>query len=382
MRRHICLTVALAVGMGGEAFAQPGTGNLSVLQVGDGSAALNSMSRPVFIQQFTITGSSVGTITIPSTGVNALTLTGNGTSEGALSLSSDGQFLTFAAYNVAAGTNNVTNTTGAVAPRSVGRVDFTNTLTRSSLGTAAYSGGIIRSAVSTNGTDVWTTGSNQGIQYHAFGSGTASGQLSATPTDVRTANIINGQLYTSSITAPFIGINTVGTGLPTTTGQTTTNRFGSVSGVGTPSPLGYVGVDNPLNPFVGLDTMYVADERTAANGGGIQRWSFDGTTLNWNLTGTVGDIGTRHIVASIVGNAVSLFATTAEQSGNRLITVSDLLSPTGGLFGGGFVNIATAPATTAFRGISFTPVPEPATALAVSLSAVGIAHRFRRRKPA
>ena len=49
---------------------------------------------------------------------------------------------------------------------------------------------------------------------------------------------------------------------------------------GNSSPYGFALWDR--NPSVaGVDTLYVADDRTAANGGGIQKWSFNGTS--WTL---------------------------------------------------------------------------------------------------
>src|SRR5262249_52754167 len=157
-----------------------------------------------------------------------------------------------------------------------------------SLGTAAYSGGNIRSVYGTDGTNVWTGGSNGGVQYHQMGSGTTSGQLAAAPTNVRVVSVINNQLYTSSATTTggaFVGVSTIGTGLPTMPGQTATS-FPGFPTAGGPSNYGYVGFSSPTNPnsFNGINTLYVADDRSNAAGGGIQRWTYDGA--NWGLTAT------------------------------------------------------------------------------------------------
>jgi len=389
MRRFI-LSLAALFAVSAAASAQvllPG--NLVVYQVGDGLAALTSAATPAALSQYTIAGVPVGSpIVLPSTGTGAFTNAGTSTSEGFIQLSGNGQFLYFAGYNVAAGTLAVAGTTGTVAPRSVGRVDSLGNFVLSSLGTLAYSGGNPRSAYGTDGSNVWTGGSNQGVQYHVMGSGTTTGALSSSPTNVRVVSVINNQLYTSSASGTFQGVATVGTGLPTTTGQTTTLLPGFPTAAG-PSSYQYVGINSPTNPnsFNGIDTLYVADDRLVNGSGGIQRWTFDGAL--WNNTGTItppdavgtGFVGLRGLTAAVAGNTVSLYGTTTEASANRLVSVTDLLSGQTGTFGT-FVNLATAPANTVFRGVTFgpSPVPEPTSLLAVGAGTLLFGRWVRRRK--
>ena len=92
----ICSLFALTIA---GAHAQFSSGNLAVLRVGDGSTALVNTGHGIFIDQFTTSGSLVDSISIPSTGGGALILSGTATAEGALSRSSDGQYLTFYGYN-------------------------------------------------------------------------------------------------------------------------------------------------------------------------------------------------------------------------------------------------------------------------------------------
>src|SRR5262249_22050903 len=140
---------------------------------------------------------------------------------------------------------------------------------------------------------------------------------------------------------------------------------------------------NPLNSSnfagTGFDTLYVADDRTTVNGGGIQRWVYDGA--NWNLTATLATAGggARGLTGSIAGSTVALYATTAETTQNTLITFTDALTAAGGAFSAATV-LATAPTNTVFRGVDFTPVPEPGGLLLCSLAAcAGISRLARGR---
>ena len=83
------------------------SGNLVVLQVGNGSASLTSAGTAIYLDQYTTSGSLVNDLAIPSTGSSALVNSGTASSEGQLSLSANGQYLVFAGYNVAAGTTKV-----------------------------------------------------------------------------------------------------------------------------------------------------------------------------------------------------------------------------------------------------------------------------------
>jgi hypothetical protein len=303
-----------------------------------------------------------------------------------MSLALNGQSLVFGGYNTAAGLASVATTDATVTLRTVVRVDSAGAIATSNLPNS-FNGSNIRSAVTTNGTDVWVAGNaggglgaTGGTRYHAFGSGAVT-QLSSTTTNNRVVTIFGNQLYVSSATGAFQGLSTFGPGLPTTSGQTLTLLPGFPTAAG-PSPYGHFGLDNPLNPVAGIDTFYVADDSSVATGGGLQRWVNNGTT--WSLTGTVapGTVGLRGLTGSVTGNTVTLYGTTAEASANRLVSISDVLTAAGGAFSPtGFTNLATAGANTAFRGASFTPVPEPVHVLLVSAAGTGLLWLVRRRKP-
>ena len=322
--------------------------------------------------------SPVQTITMPTaaSGSNAaLTLVGTGV-EGFLQLSTNGQYLVMAGYGVAPGTATPQSSAASVINRVIGRVDInslaidTTTALTDSHGTSN-----IRSATSTNGTDLWTGGggtSPAGVCYAPLGSttGTRVNTSGNSGTTRRVAKIFNGQLYVSgaSTGGPNLSINSVGTGTPTS-GSAETNLPGMPTS-GTHSTYDFW--------FQNTTTVYLADDGNAASGGGIQKWTFDGT--NWVLQYTLLNNGaTNTAVRGLTGytdssgNAI-LFATTSVASANALITVTD----TGAASTAS--TLATAPANTAFRGVQFIPnVPEPGTAMLLVVGVVGLAANRRRR---
>src|SRR5690349_7868760 len=101
--------------------------SLYVVKVGDGTAALGTGSTAAFIQQFDLSGSSLGTINLPTadSGANkALTMSGSASSEGFLALSQNGQYLTLGGYAAAPGVAGIAGTASTAVPRVVGRVDI------------------------------------------------------------------------------------------------------------------------------------------------------------------------------------------------------------------------------------------------------------------
>ncbi|HYO24559.1 MAG TPA: hypothetical protein VEQ85_06375, partial [Lacipirellulaceae bacterium] len=197
-----------------------------VVQVGDGAAALTNASTSLAVQKFTNNGTPISAIPLPIAAADQnlpFTVNGTAVSEGFLTLSGNGQFLTLAGYSIAPGTAQINTTASTVAPRAVARIDVgsgaVNTSTSFS-GDTTFSAGNARSAVSSDGSSIWLAGSNQGVRTTTFGT-TASTVVSSTVTNNRVLNIFNGQLYVSSGSGSFIGVNAVGTGLPTATGLAT-----------------------------------------------------------------------------------------------------------------------------------------------------------------
>lgn len=363
MSRSIRFLLVLAV----LGFAvQQASADVYVVRVGAGAAALTNTPVAVetFIDKYSDAGSLLTTYPLPTTASGSnrpLTLAINSTSVGHLSLSTDSQYLMLGGYDADAGTAGVRVGT---ANRTIGRITLAGAIDTTTSLTDAYPGstgnnGDIRSVVSTNGTDFWasgttfpTTGGQGGVQYAALGATTGI-RLASTPTNVRNANIFNGQLYVSSASGAFVGISTVGTGLPVPAGDdlsTTTLVVGTgVSGSGNASPYDFW--------FQDANTVYVADDRTAATGGGIQKWTFDGAawslayTLNSGLTS-----GLRGLDGTIVGGNPVFYATTAPSTtdgtvNNAIVTVTDTGAASA------FSTVATAATNTTVRGIVYVSAP-------------------------
>lgn len=334
---------------GADLLPPPPPADFFVVRVGDGTAALTSAATAAFLERRKLSdGSLVGTaLALPTTvsGTNRiLTMGGSSTGEGGLSRSVDGRYLLVAGYDAAVGTAAVAGTASTTTNRVIGRIDSTGTIDTS---TAAdfLSGNSIRSASSNDGKNLWAAGAG-GIFHTTFGS--TAKPTSLLSTNFRWLHVFGTQLYGSSGSGTNVGINSVGNGTPMTT-STATLLSGFAAQTGS-SHYGFVGFDT--DGLAGIDILYVADDRAAGSGGGIQRWKLNGAT--WTLQGTMAKsltAGVRGLTGYQQGNNFVLFATTAEVPA-RIVrftddgTAIDMLTPTA---------LATASNNTAYRGIALAP---------------------------
>ncbi|UOQ99608.1 IPT/TIG domain-containing protein [Hymenobacter sp. 5317J-9] len=331
-------------------------GNLVVMRVGDGSASLSSAATVAYLQEYTPAGVLVQTIPLPTAvaGNNRiLTVAGSSSTDGGLTRSANGAYLVVGGYDAAPGTAGVAAldpSTGA--NRIVGRVGADGNVDTSTRITDAT--GNLRSAASVDGTSFYTSGSSGGVRYVTFGNNGPSVVVSATPSNLRYVNTFAGNLYISSGSSPYIGLSQVGTGLPTTSGQTATllpGMQGTTSTTAGISPLAFYFAD--LSTTVpGVDVVYVADDGATTAGGGIQKWSLVAGT--WTLNGTItNSTAIRGLDGQVTGTTVSLVA-----AGNGGLYV---LSDNAGYNAAPSTTavpapIATAASLTAFRGAAFAPV--------------------------
>jgi uncharacterized protein len=334
-------------------------GDLVVYRVGDGTGSLGNTGNSVFLDEYTPTGTLKQSIALPTTvsGANKqLIASGTASSEGLLTRSSDGRYLFLTGYGSNLGGSAISGTTGAVVPRTVGRVDASGTIDTSTALTDFATGNNPRSVVSTNGTDIWLTGGAGGVRYISGLGGTTSTDLtSSTLGNVRQINVFNNQLYASSGsgTNTFRGVETIGTGLPTSGSQTVT-RLPGLTDTTNPSTYGFFLAD--LTPTVaGADTLYVADD----GAGALTKFSLVGG--NWVSNGTVGVDADdyRGLTGSVTSNTVTLFATRKGGSnatgGGELVSLVDSTGYNVA-FSGTPTLLATAANNTAFRGVAFAPV--------------------------
>jgi predicted extracellular nuclease len=335
-------------------------GNIVVYRVGDGSAALSSAATAVFLDEYTPSGTLVQSIAMPtavSGGQRRLTGSGTSTSDGLISRSADGGCILVAGYDATLGTAAITGTTAAVANRIIGVVRPDGTADTSTVFAANYSTNNFRSAASTNCTDLWATGGNDGVRYTTVG-GTTNTQVSNTVTNLRQINIFGGQLYISTASGTT-RVGTVGAGTPTTSGQTIT-QLPSLPTSGSPYSFFFADLSSAV---AGVDTLYIADEGTGASFG-LQKYSL--VSGAWFPNGSISGTGIRGLTGVVTGNSVALYAV---NNAGALLTITDTTGYNATI-SGTFANIASAGTNRAFRGVALAPVAI-ATAADLTASVVG-----------
>jgi hypothetical protein len=335
-----------------------------VVRVGDGSAALSAAATATFIEVRRLDdGTLIDTIPLPTqvSGLNQpLTLSGTANLEGALKRSADKHYVTMAGFAVDFGRTNVAQTASSTVNRVVARVASDRAVDTSTLLTSAFSGSTStnaepRSAASSDGLSFWIAGAGTsntgGIWYIPFNTSSATqitGQGGNNPNTVQTCGIFNGQLYGASNASSYFGVFGVGTGLPTS--QAAATILPGFPTSGSSSPVDFAVLDR--DPAVaGADTIYVGDDRAKSGGGGIQKWTFNGTT--WTLAYTLSSgltTGIRHLMAVEVTGGVEVLAVTASNS-NSIVKVLD----SGGTSAA--TTLVAAQTNKAFRGLAMSPAP-------------------------
>ena len=348
-------------------------GDLVIYRVGDGSSSLVNTGNPVFLDEYTPTGVLVQSIALPSTGPNALIASGTAGTEGMLNFSPDGQFLAVTGYNTTTGgSTSLANTAAATVNRIVDILDLNGNILSSTKLSDFADANNPRTAITTNGTDIWVGGGAGGVRYTTAGS-TTSTPLNTTYTNIRDVQIAGGQLYVATQTgsAPF-RVGSVGSGTPTTGGQTIANLPGlTTTGL---NPETFVFADLSAG-VTGFDTLYVAD----ATANLIKKFSL--VSGNWMASGSVAASAVRGLSLSLDGGNLDLFGTSNGASNTSGILYK-FVDNTGynGTISGNASTLATLGANETFRGIA-TVVPEPST---VSLLFGGVllaaAQYLRRRR--
>ncbi len=333
-------------------------GDLVIYRIGTGSASLTSAANAVFLDEYTPSGTLVQSVALPTTASGSnhrLVASGTATSEGLLTRSTNGQYLVLTGYDAAVGTASVAGTASTTVARVVGLVGVGGGIDTSTALTDFSNANNPRSAISSDGTSIWVGGAAGGVRYTTDGS-TTSTQLSTTVTNIRQVEIFNGQLYESDSSGSTIRIGTVGSGLPTTTGQTITNLPGFETSTG--SPYNFFFAD--LNPSVaGVDTLYVAEDTAGTPAGQIQKYSLVGG--NWTANGTIAAAAIRGLTGVVNGTTVTLFGTTGGSGatgGGSLYTLTDT-SGYNATITGSLSTIATAASNEAFRGVALAPDDTP-----------------------
>ncbi|MEO7297816.1 MAG: family 16 glycosylhydrolase [Verrucomicrobiota bacterium] len=315
-------------------------GDLAVLQVGNG--VINASGAPISIIDFpTYGGPSSFGVALPTTGPNAF-LSGSSAYNSSMTLSADGRSLVFVGYNSPAlASGSIDSST---VPRAVGSLSALGVFTLN-FATTTFSGGTIRSAVTDGSDNFWASGVNSGVVY--LGNNFSSVTLANNPVATREMRLVNGNIYFTAAQAST-GYGVMGfNGSPTSASTPTLVLNTAGIGVGNPSPKGFA-----FN--ADLTIAYVADNRSAANGGGIQRFNWNTNNATWNYAYTLGNTLTTSqqvwsMTADFSGANPVIYATTGEATMNHLVSVTDAGA------GSAFSIIATAATGSAFRGVSFAP---------------------------
>jgi PEP-CTERM motif len=351
----------LSLGMVGS-YAQFTAGDLAVVHVGDGTTTLNGLGNNVAIDDYSTLGALTFSVNIPQTGGSPFSMTGNATAEGALSQSQDGTTLTFAGYQSARlSSGTLAGSAASAVPRAIGQVTSGGIFSMPVVSTTAFSANSFRSAVTDGANNYWGSGVGTGVTY--MGNNAAAATIETAQTTLRVMNIVNGNLFFTAAGALYqvTGEPQSGTATPTAVITTTGTGVGSASSY-----------DFAFNSLMTI--AYVADDRSTVNGGGIQRWDWNGTA--WALSYTLNSGGTggaRGLAVDFSGANPIVYATTTESANNRLIKITDTGS------GSLETDLATAGANKAFRGLDFTPVPEPSSVALLALAAVGFVMARRRK---
>jgi uncharacterized protein YjiK len=348
------IPITLPVACKAAAFTR---GNLVVYRVGTGAAALSNASAAVFLDEYSAAGTLVQSIPLPTadSGANqSITASGSATSGGLISRSSDGQYVIVTGYDTIPGVASITGSATTSVTRVIGRV-AANGAVDSSTTTTSFSADNIRGATSVDGTAFWASGANTGIIYQALGGSGAGTIVSSSVTNNRSLGVFGGQLYVSSGsgTNTFRGVNAVGTGLPTTTGQTTT-RLPGINDTDNPSSYQFFFAD--LDAVVaGNDTLYIADD----GAGALTKWSLVGGT--WTKNNTIGTTADdyRGLTGSVTATTVTLYATRDNSTGaDTLVSLVDATGYNAAMTASPTL-VATAGTNTAFRGVALAPVEIP-----------------------
>ncbi len=309
-------------GLFGQVTKPISSNSLVVMRVGDGVTALANTGNPIFLDEYSITGSLVQTIALPTSvyGKNhRIVVSGNASSEGLMTRSGDGKYIAIVGYDT-----SLTNTAPLAASasvainRSVAIIDYDGFVDVTTYLKDYATGNNPRSAFTTNGTDIWLCGASGGVAYTTKGSTAVNTIVSTTFTNLRSLGYAElgtrGQLVVSSGSSS-LRLGTVGTGTPTTTGNTITNLPGlPTSGSDAPYQFFFVDLNSSI---VGMDVAYVAFDK-----GGIKKYSLVGST--WTANGSYDITNAYRGVSGFVKNAagnVQLIASKDDGLGLTTIVV-------------------------------------------------------------
>ena len=338
-------------------------GNLVVARVANATPGWQS----VYFDEYTPSGTLVQTVALPATASGSNRPIGidcQSGIDGTLNLSEDKRYLLMGGYKT--GLSSVLASAGNTRIVATVANDATiNTTTElSDIGTSNLA---FRSVVSTNGTNLWLSGSF-GINYTTLGASTSTNLINTFgPTN---QGIYDNKLYFSSYTSTnYFG--SMNNGLPTSGGNQaiTVLAASPTPNIGIIYPMSFVMFDMDAS-IVGVDVMYVAENSKltgtlgANSARGIMKYCLNSSGV-WVKTGAIiqAPIATNGLkgltgVYNAATGTVSLYATTVSTTVTDQTSIVTLIDNSGynGALAGTFTTLTTSASGTAFRGIAFAPL--------------------------
>jgi len=357
-------------------------GDVVVERNGNGGVeALTSSAMPVHLDEFGPLGGLAATLALPTevSGSNKPLLdSGTASSDGELTLSENAECLLMVGYDAKIPTEKVTETKAKEDPRVVAVVNGAGEINTTTALTNFANENNARSATSSDCKQLWVGGNGTkttgGVLATKVGETTGT-QLNEPDHNVRQVEVVDKQLYTSADSTKNpdkVTIATVGSGRPTSKGQTITNLPFETA---------------PEQPYafslltLGLgsapDTIYVADKRKEGETGAVVKYGLSGG--KWVERGSVEIPEVSGVTANDVNGLVTIYVTSSGLSNKEgtLYRIADV-SGVNGTLSGAPQEIAKAPLNEAFRGVAFAPgttigsggTPPPAPSISAAENAL------------
>ena len=326
--------------------------------------------------------STAPTVTFPSTGSDAFTMSGSSNAGGFVSAAADGSGVTLGGFQIAADPSSGADPKDdSMVPRRVGWVDDSGRVTTIGLG-SAMSGGI-RSVATADGTSFFAAGNDASAGVQLVTAATDGSPVAITNKDknVRTVGIADGGLYVTSDKTATLGVSRVSSTLPSA----------AIGGVVTPvidtnkdfpksTPNGFVLLN--ADAAAGSDVAYVVIEKSgiakyALVGGS---WTYEGLIASPNPAGIVKP-ATEALAARVQADgSVVLYTIDSVTAGNHIVQLVDSAPADAAPDITVDRVAATAAGAQTFHGVTLAPQSwaptasggTPSTALTVTPSQSGI----------
>jgi hypothetical protein len=370
MKKLILPTIALLTSLL-TAQAQYFTpGNLAVLRIGGANQydKTSAGGAAVWIDQYTTTGTLVNSFAVPSSGSNAMILSGE-PYEGYLSLTPDQTKLVFAGFNTPVPYSSELIFSAATnVPRVIATLDGYGNYAEPITNMAIFDGYTITSAVS-DGDHYWAGGTDPSGANSVYYVGTAlAGETNAVlsgyfGTGFRSLNLYNDSLYVSGYTSTptsgpddyAAGAYSVGIGLPIFPGSALNITF----------PTGTAAASTASDLVISPDnqTAYVADysfgivKFTNSAAGWVSNYTI--VLTNAGYASASGSYNAISVTADFAQNHVVLYATTGETYTNRLVSLQDTNANGDDVVVNLALGSASGAGTNTYRGVRFVPGAYP-----------------------